>query len=257
MKCILGCNDVQIPECLMTSKENVLGISIKSDELDKVYNDIILLWQDKSVKEAFNNRKKLEIEIPSTTSYIFDNVERFARTNYSPSSEDIENIDLPVPNGVWEMSFSSAKRDYEIVFVNVGQWSSERKWIHQFDDIAALIFFCNIAEYDHVTESPKTSLNESLSLFSTLADFFDQKLIYLWFTHVEEFEDKLKKKPLQQFFPAFSPSDEDSNLEYIFDLFKDCSKQSYLVMKKADFTKSHIKTFLHSLDNSFGPQEID
>jgi len=51
--------------------------------------DIIALWADKSIKDAFENRSELRIQIPSTSNYFFEHAERFAQENFQPTPEDM------------------------------------------------------------------------------------------------------------------------------------------------------------------------
>ena len=47
--------------------------------------------------------------------------------------------------------------DHTIIFVDVaGQRSERRKWIHQFEQVTAVIFLVAVSEYDQVTSRDST-----------------------------------------------------------------------------------------------------
>lgn len=65
------------------------------------------------------------------------------------------------------MLFDIKGREFIVIDVG-GQRSERRKWIHQFENVNAIIFFAALDEYDmRLEEDSRTNcLEESLQLFS-------------------------------------------------------------------------------------------
>jgi GTPase SAR1 family protein len=202
MQRILQCDEVKVPRKLREAKENVLQAAPEADELAKVYKDIILLWEDKSIKEAFENRSELRIQIPSTSDYFFEHSERFAQENFLPTQEDMFRAKLKT-TGISEVQFEINKIEFTLVDVG-GQRSERRKWLHCFDDVTSVIFLAALDEYDMRLEEDLSTnrLEESLRLFSevTASNFFQPTSWILFLNKSDLFETKIKKVPLSNFF---------------------------------------------------------
>jgi len=213
MQRILQCEEVKIQgKRLREAKDNVLAA--EADDLDKVYKDVILLWQDKAVKDAFENRSELRIQIPSTSDYFFDNAERFANEAFQPIPEDMFRAKQKT-TGVVEVQFEINKIDFTLVDVG-GQRSERRKWLHCFDDVTSVIFLAALDEYDMRLEEDLSTnrLEESLRLFSevTASNFFQPTSWILFLNKSDLFETKIKKVPLTNFFQDY-PRDQTTNFD--------------------------------------------
>jgi GTPase SAR1 family protein len=214
MQRILQCDEVKVPKKLREAKENVLSASPDADDLIKCYKDIIQLWQDKSIKEAFENRSELRIQIPSNANYFFEYADRFAQENFLPTKEDMFRAKLKT-TGISEVQFEINKIEFTLVDVG-GQRSERRKWLHCFDDVTSVIFLAALDEYDmRLDEDLSTNrLDESLRLFSevTASNFFQPTSWILFLNKSDLFEHKIKRVPLNTYFSDFPP-DKGSNFE--------------------------------------------
>jgi GTPase SAR1 family protein len=210
MQRILQCDEVKISKKLREHKEAVL----EAEELSKCYKDIIALWSDKSIKDAFDRRSELRIQIPSTADYFFEHAERFAQENFQPTQEDMFRAKLKT-TGISEVVFEINRIEFTLVDVG-GQRSERRKWLHCFDDVTSVIFLAALDEYDMRLEEDNSTnrLEESLRLFSevTASNFFQPTSWILFLNKSDLFEQKIKKVPLSSFFTEI-PEEKGTNYE--------------------------------------------
>jgi len=202
MQRILQCNSVQVPKNLKKDKEVVL----ESGELSECYKNIQTLWESKIIKDAYFGRSQLNIQVPSTADYFFNNAERFAEENFQPTPEDLFRAKLK-STGITEIVFDINKTEFTVVDVG-GQRSERRKWLHCFDDVTSVIFLAALDEYDMTLEEDNITnrLEESLRLFGevTGSTFFQPVSWILFLNKCDVFEEKIKKIPLNQYFKDIS-----------------------------------------------------
>jgi GTPase SAR1 family protein len=210
MQRILSCDEVRVPKSLRDDKQNVLEAS----ELKQCVASIQALWADSNIKDAFDKRSDYAIQIPSTSPYFFENVNRFAADNYQPTAEDMFRAKLKT-TGIMEVSFAIGGIDFTIVDVG-GQRSERRKWLHCFDDVTSVVYLAALDEYDHMKleEDNETSrLAESLRLFGevTASTFFTPASWILFLNKSDLFLEKIKRKPLSKYFPDFAEADDSDS----------------------------------------------
>jgi len=126
MKKIIDSDRVHIPIQLTREKEDVIA----SENLEQCVDSLIALWKDPSVQDAFHNRNKLDILVPSQSDYFFNNAKRFADENYQPTLEDFLRAKRKTL-GISELTIKC--NDYSIKLTDVGgQRSERRKWAPVF-----------------------------------------------------------------------------------------------------------------------------
>jgi len=205
MQRILLCEEVKVPRRLKDQKDKV----IESEELCECYTDIITLWQDAVVKDAFDRRSELGIQIPSTANYFFQHAERFANDNFLPTPEDMIRAKQKT-TGISEVVFTLNNIEFTLVDVG-GQRSERRKWLHCFDNVTSVIFLAALDEYDmKLEEDNKTNrFDESLRLFGevTASTFFQPTSWILFLNKSDLFEIKIKKQPLCNYFKDITAED--------------------------------------------------
>jgi GTPase SAR1 family protein len=183
------------------------------------------LWENKSIKEAYEKRYELKLHIPTNADYYFAHVSRFSAPDFIPSFEDMMMAKLKT-TGVQEVTFQSQGTD--IILVDVGgQRSERRKWLHCLDDVLAIIYMCAMDDYDSMLEEDGATnrLQESLELFSTVTSstYFAEKGWILFLNKKDLFEEKIKTKPLNKFFSNILPedgSDFTKASQYILELYR-------------------------------------
>jgi len=82
------------------------------------------LWANLNIQDAFEKRGELGIQIPCTSNYFFDHVERFAQENFVASPDDIFRAKIKT-TGISEVVFEL--NHVEFTIVDVGGQRSERK----------------------------------------------------------------------------------------------------------------------------------
>jgi len=93
--------------------------------------------------------------------------------------------------------------------IDVGGQRGERsKWIHQFEDVTAIIYCVGISEYDQVIrEDGKTNrLHESLDVFTSVCqnEWLAGKPIILFLNKKDIFAEKIKRTNLNVCFPDYN-----------------------------------------------------
>ena len=115
--------------------------------------------------------------------------------------------------------------------IDVGGQRGERsKWIHQFEDVTAIIFCVGISEYDQVIrEDGKTNrLHESLELFENICrnEWLHRKPIILFLNKKDLFEEKIRRVNLQVCFPEYKGANDFKQASaYIEKKFIDAAKK--------------------------------
>lgn len=88
-----------------------------------------------------------------------------------------------------------------------GQRSERKKWIHCFEAVKSIIFCVSLSEYDQVLleESRQNRMMESLVLFESVVNsrWFLRTTIILFLNKIDVFRQKIKKIPLEKFFPDY------------------------------------------------------
>jgi len=186
------------------------------------------LWETDAVQQAYARNN--EIQLPggaSGTIYYIDHAVRFAKRDYLPTQDDVIRAKLRT-TGITEVTFNVGQTEFTMVDVG-GQRSERRKWLNCFVDISAVIFLVAINEYDMVLEEDnKTNrMEESLKLFQKLtgAQWFESTSFILFLNKSDLFAEKIKKKPLKEFFEDYDSfvselkdkdlSEFDKSCEYI------------------------------------------
>jgi len=168
----------------------------------KVANALWKIWSVKSVKD-FYFMKEFDLPVPHTSNYFWDKVLRISADNYSPSKEDIFRTKHRTL-GINEIMFEYEGFSFSIIDVG-GQRSERRKWIHCFDRVNAVIYVTSLIEYDTIEYEERVKFvrfQESLNLFEKLTrDWFQNVPIILFLNKVDLFEEMIRKKPLENYFP--------------------------------------------------------
>jgi len=223
MQIILQSERVPIPDEYKRIKDDVVSATKLSECVDKLK----FLWSLPVVKDSFENRNELILQIPSTANYFFDHAERFAEDCFLPADRDIMRAKQRT-TGINQVEI--LHNGFTVVLMDVGgQRSERRKWIDQFDKVNTVIFLAALDEYDMVLEEDfhTNRLEESLRLFksTTNNDFFQPPCWILFLNKFDIFQVKIITRPLTQYF-NFSkeenaqPEDVEWSTKYIKKLFK-------------------------------------
>lgn len=184
----------------------------KSVLTEEVWRDISVLARDNGIKTAWDNRSKLHI--PESGLYFLQNVERFSKTGYVPTQQDILQARVK-STGVVEMEFPLGDRKREKVkIVDMGGQRNERKkWLPQFEDVLAVLFVASLSDYDQVLFEDKHTnrMKESLIIFEEICNskYLGNVPIFIFFNK----KDILKEK-IQTVSPSVAFADYTGGLDY-------------------------------------------
>jgi len=222
MQQILDSERVHIPEKLTKEKEDVLT----AETLETCLDSLITLWKNPTVQEAYINRNKLSILIPSAADYYFNNAKRFGDPNYQPTLDDFLRCKRKTA-GISELTVKH--NEYTICLVDVGgQRSERRKWAPVFTgEVNTVIYLAALDSYDMVLDEDghTNRLKDSLNLFGSVTDMpiFQPPSWILFLNKWDIFEQKIKDSPLNLTFPEIPDTDArdvEQSYRYIRRLFK-------------------------------------
>lgn len=181
--------------------------------LDEYFSDNIageigdhlsVLWKDPAIQKCIGRRK--EFQLIDSCAYLFENLERIKKLDYTPTEEDILNCRSKT-TGITEIEFDLEGMHYRLVDVG-GQRSERKKWMHCFQDVTAALFCCALSEYDLLLyEDNKTNrMLESLKLFREICNnkWFVKSSIILFLTKRDIFEEKIKHSDLNICFEDYT-----------------------------------------------------
>lgn len=143
-----------------------------------------------------------------SVEYFLNNLERIARSDYSPTHRDILHC-RKATKGITE--FVIPINNVPFLFVDVGgQRSQRQKWFQCFDSVTSILFLVSSSEFDQVLlEDRKTNrLEESRDIFDTIINnriFINVSIILFLNKH-----DLLVKKvanpetDIRWYFPQFA-----------------------------------------------------
>jgi len=204
-KLLFACKEwqIDIPKKMRSAAESVISAQLLTEELA---SEIKGLWATEAVQQAFERNN--ELQLPGGASglpYYVEHAERFAAEDYLPTKEDVIRAKLRT-TGITEVVFTVGNTEFTMVDVG-GQRSERRKWLHCFVDVSAVIFLVAINEYDMVLEEDNRTnrMEESLKLFQKLtgSQWFEETSFILFLNKSDLFREKVKKRPLKDFFEDY------------------------------------------------------
>jgi len=141
-----------------------------------------------------------------STQYFFNNVMRIGDPEYLPTEQDILLCRCKT-TGITEIHFTYEELNIHLFDVG-GQRSERRKWISCFEAVTSIIFCVSLSEYDQtlIEDKEQNRMVESLMLFDSVVNsrWFIRTSIILFLNKYDLFVIKLKKIPLEKFFPDYS-----------------------------------------------------
>lgn len=194
-----------------------------------IANAIKLLWtKDQGIKQCFARANEFQLE--GSAAYYFDNIEKFAQTDYVCSDEDILKGRIKT-TGITETDFNIGSSKFKVLDAG-GQRSERKKWIHCFEGITAVLFVLAMSEYDQMLfeDERVNRMHESIMLFDTLLNskWFKDTPFILFLNKIDIFEDKVKRMPIRKFFPDYQGrvGDAEAGLKYFEKLFLSLNKSN-------------------------------
>ena len=88
-----------------------------------------------------------------------------------------------------------------------GQRNERKKWIHCFEDVTAIIFFCDASAYNQTLfeDERVNRMHESVTLFEEICNcqWFNDTSIILFLNKSDLFQEKIKKTSLKVCFDDY------------------------------------------------------
>ncbi|KAG8961992.1 hypothetical protein FRC03_004759 [Tulasnella sp. 419] len=133
--------------------------------------DVENLWKHQSVKTLI---KKRRLRLEESSLFFLDNLDRIARTDYSPSDDDILRArirTMGVSEHLFEVPTGTNQKVINWRLYDVGGARGQRpSWVPYFEDANAIIFLAPISAFDqYLEEDGKTNrVDDSLQLFTLI-----------------------------------------------------------------------------------------
>jgi len=129
---------------------------------------IKILWGEPVFKKAFDEEAKLRLF--HSCAHFLDDIERVGGENYIPTDLDILLQRRPT-TGLVEQELCINDVWFQVFDVG-GQRNERRKWIHQFENVSAVMFVASLSSFDEPMYDDETtnSLEDSLQLFEETCD---------------------------------------------------------------------------------------
>ncbi|KAI8373778.1 guanine nucleotide binding protein, alpha subunit [Blakeslea trispora] len=192
------------------------------------------LWDDESIQSTFS--KGHTFAFNENIKYFFDQLDMLFDPTYMPTDADIIHCRIKT-TGIVETKFRNGSVTYRMFDVG-GQRSERKKWIHCFDNVAAILFVAALSGYDCCLVEDKYSnqMYEAFMLFESICNskWFINTSIILFLNKVDLFEDKIHRSNIKDYFPDYkgSPGHVESGKEFFKTRFtnlnNNASKQIYV-----------------------------
>ena len=236
-------------EIRLIKGENLLDNEVcPSIDVEKAF---LVLWQSKIIQAAY--RRRHQFQLNDSTMYFMSSIERICKKDYEPTEQDVLRSRVKT-TGINKIEFSYRKVQFHMYDVG-GQRSERKKWIHCFDNVTAVLFVISIAEYDQMLEEDNTvsRMTESLDLFENVInnEYFKLKPIITFFNKKDLFEEKIKRKGIKQFFPAYSGPVHSYEESTNFIVNEYVSKSKIPQVKRAMYTHLTTATDTHLIKAVF------
>ncbi|RAH43054.1 guanine nucleotide-binding protein subunit alpha [Aspergillus brunneoviolaceus CBS 621.78] len=164
---------------------------------------ISALWHDPAIPLLMEQRTKFYLM--DSAPYFLDNIERIAAQDYQPTEADVLCARTKT-TGIYETRVSIGYTNLHVFDVG-GVRSERKKWVHCFENVAAIAFCVGLSEYDQfLLEDPSQNrMEESLLLFDSVVNsrWFLKTSMILFLNKVDLFKEKLSHSPLEKTFPEY------------------------------------------------------
>ena len=200
-----------------------MEITLANSNLPKRFQIILnKLWTSQETQNLIKSSKSSSFYLMDSTPYFMDskNLARiFDSENYKPNLQDILRSRQKT-SGIFDTYFDMGSNLKFHIYDVGGQRSERKKWIHCFDNVTLAIFCVSLSEYDQflLEDKSQNRFQESLILFENIVNsrWFANSSIVLFLNKIDLFAEKLKIKPLENYFPDYTGgSDINKATKYI------------------------------------------
>lgn len=212
-------NEIE-PNTTITNNDD---ITLANSNLPQRFHSTLeKLWTSKATQNLIKSTKSSNFYLMDSTPYFMNssNLKRiFDAANYKPSLQDILRSRQKT-SGIFDTYFDMGSNLKFHIYDVGGQRSERKKWIHCFDNVTLAIFCVSLSEYDQflLEDKSQNRFQESLILFENIVNsrWFANSSIVLFLNKIDLFAEKLKIKPLENYFPDYTGgSDINKATKYI------------------------------------------
>jgi len=194
---------------------------------------IAKLYDDEAIKSCL--LRYSEFQLSDSAPYWFSEIKRISQLDYIPTEADLLRVRIKT-TGISEIEFPIGNNQIKMVDVG-GQRNERKKWIHCFQDVAAIIYVVSLSEYDIFLEENESinRMHESLKLFEDIVNnaWFSNSAVILLLNKKDLFLEKITRVPLTKCFPHYDgPQTFEAGTMFIESEFKKHNKNS----KRAIYT---------------------
>jgi guanine nucleotide-binding protein G(i) subunit alpha len=206
--------------------EKILNLSATGDAFNEEIGQAIKqLWADGGIQQTFSHAN--EFQLNDSAKYYFDSIDRIVAPDYLPNQDDVLRSRVRT-TGIVETVFTVSGLHFRMVDVG-GQRNERKKWIHCFQEVAAIIFVTSLSEYDQMLYEDETQnrMKESLTLFDEICNsrWFQETSMILFLNKTDLFRDKIERTDLSVAFPEYTGGkDFDNASKFITEKFLELNK---------------------------------
>ncbi|XP_018655274.1 putative gtp-binding protein alpha subunit, gna [Schistosoma mansoni] len=170
------------------------------EEFLEIVPSLNAIWEDESVRLAFDQRSKIITEnFSENTRYYLNRLNHIGVENYRPTDEDIVWSRKPTESIIEEeINVHSSS----LVFIDVGgQTKERRKWCQCFADMTSVLFLIASSHYDEhyqdrLTKEFRNKLHEAMVVFEGLINHiaFRRVSIIIFFNKTDILKEKLNSR---------------------------------------------------------------
>jgi GTPase SAR1 family protein len=172
----------------------------------EVINLVYDLWNDDSIREAFDRRREFPKYFVENIPYFIKNLDRIGQHNYLPTQSDILRCRRATTN-INEIEIEIKNVPFRFVDVG-GQRTQRQKWHQCFSDVTAILFLASCSEYDeYLREDPSMNrLQESFKVFETLINYkYLSNVEFILFLNKHDLlKEKISKVNIKDYFNDFT-----------------------------------------------------
>lgn len=203
-------------------------MSDKQPFTEQTYQDFHTLWQDKGIRKTLEYKHMFQLI--DTAEYLFENMGKYVDEEYIPTFQDLVHSRQRTV-GVNKIKFmindneGRVEEIYEIFDVG-GQKNERRKWMHFFDNTAAIIFVAALSGYNQLLweDNRNNRMREAIGLFRGIVNLevFKQSHVIMFLNKVDLFERKVGVYPVKEHFKDFAgPETKEEVIQYFKQKFED------------------------------------
>jgi len=220
--------DTKVNECNREIRDRVARMSDKQKFSKEHCKDFKTLWADPHIKKTLEFKN--QYQLIDTCDYLFEAMDAYWREDYVPTFKDLIHSRQRT-TGVNKIKFvlpdkkGAYEEIYEIFDVG-GQKNERRKWMHFFDNTAAIIFVAALSGYNQLLweDNRNNRMREAIGLFRGIVnlDVFKGSHVILFLNKCDLFEKKVGKYLVAEHFKDYDGKEtKDEIIEFFKEKFKE------------------------------------